>query len=140
MLFNYFSCLFFFFFILFLLMTSRGSSDSRESACNAGDLGSIPGAGRSHGERNGNPLHYSCLENPMDRGAWRATVHEITKSWTQPKWLSTQHNDFFWLLTKFCQMSFIMFCLVDFSDCFLWCYWVCFSIPWILCKSKIRCK
>ena len=53
MLFNYFS----FFFILFLLMTSRGSSDSKESACNAGDLGSIPGAGRSHGERHGNPLH-----------------------------------------------------------------------------------
>ena len=45
------------------------------SACNAGDLGSIPGPGRSPGEGNGNPLQYSCLENPMDRGAWRATVH-----------------------------------------------------------------
>ena len=52
------------------------------SACNAGDLGSIPGLGRSPGEGNGNPLQYSCLENPMDRGAWWATVHGIAKSQT----------------------------------------------------------
>ena len=49
-------------------------SEGKEFACNAGDLGSIPGLGRSPGEGNGNPLHYSCLENPMDGGAWRATV------------------------------------------------------------------
>ena len=47
-----------------------GGSDGKASACNAGDLGSIPGLGRSPGEGNGNPLQYSCLENPMDRGAW----------------------------------------------------------------------
>ena len=47
----------------------------KESACNAGDPGSIPGLGRSSGEGNGNPLQYSCLENPMDRGHWWATVH-----------------------------------------------------------------
>ena len=47
------------------------------SACNAGDLGSIPGSGRSPGEGNGNPLWYSCLENPMDGGAWWATVHRV---------------------------------------------------------------
>ena len=47
-----------------------GSSDGKESTCNAGDPGSIPGLGKSPGEENGNPLHYSCLENPMDRGAW----------------------------------------------------------------------
>ena len=52
-----------------------GGSDSKESACNAGDLGLIPGLGRSPGEGNGNPLQYSCLENPMDGGAWWATVH-----------------------------------------------------------------
>ena len=46
----------------------------------AGDLGSVPGLGRFPGERNGNPLQYSCLENPMDRGAWRATVPGVTKS------------------------------------------------------------
>ena len=51
------------------------STVGKESACNVGDLGSIPGSGRSPGEGNGNPLQYSCLENPMDRGAWRATVH-----------------------------------------------------------------
>ena len=56
-----------------------GGSDSKESTCNAGDPGSIPGSGRSPGEGNGNPLQYSCLENPMDRGAWRATVHSVVK-------------------------------------------------------------
>ena len=50
------------------------------SAYNAGDPGSIPGLGRSTGEGNGNPLQYSCLENPMDRGAWQATVHGVAKS------------------------------------------------------------
>ena len=52
----------------------------KESAYNAGDPGSIPGSGRSPGEGNGNPLLYSCLENPMDRGAWRATVHGVTQN------------------------------------------------------------
>ena len=53
----------------------------KESACNAGDLGSIPGLGRFPGEGNGNPLQYSCLETSMNRGAWQATVHAMTKSW-----------------------------------------------------------
>ena len=57
-----------------------GSSDHK-TICNAGDLGSIPGSGRSPGEGNGNPLQYSCLKNPMNRGAWRDAVHGITKSW-----------------------------------------------------------
>ena len=60
-----------------------GGSEVKASACNAGDLGSIPGLGRSPGEGNGNPLQYSCLENPMDGGAWWATVHGVTKSWTR---------------------------------------------------------
>ena len=55
------------------------SSLSKESACNARDLGSIPGLGRSPGEGNGNPLQYSCLENPMDRAAWRTTVHGVAR-------------------------------------------------------------
>ena len=58
-------------------------SDGKESACNAGNPGSISGSGRSRGEGNGNPLQYSCLENSMDRGAWQATVHGVTKSWTR---------------------------------------------------------
>ena len=60
-----------------------GGSDGKESACIAGDLGLIPGSGRSPEEGNGNPLQYSCLENPMDKEAWRATVHSVAKSWTQ---------------------------------------------------------
>ena len=55
-------------------------SDSKESACNAGDPGLIPGSGRSLGEGNGNPVQYSCLENPMDGGAWQAIVHGVAKS------------------------------------------------------------
>ena len=55
------------------------SSNSKESACNAGDLGLSPGSGRSSGEGNDNPFQYSYLENPMDRGAWQATDHEITR-------------------------------------------------------------
>ena len=60
-----------------------GGSDGKDSACNAGDVGSIPGSGRSPGEGNGYPLQYSCLENFMDRGAWWATAHGVAKSWTQ---------------------------------------------------------
>ena len=60
-----------------------GGSKSKESACNAGDLGSIPGLGRSPGEGNDNPLQYSCLENPMEGGAWSASVHGVTKSGTR---------------------------------------------------------
>ena len=57
-----------------------GGSDSKDSACNVGDPGSIPGLGIFPGEGNGYPLQYSCLEKPMDREAWRATVHEVAKS------------------------------------------------------------
>ena len=63
------------------IIPPRGS-EVKVSACNTGDLGSIPGLGRSPGEGNGNLLQDSCLENPMDRGAWWATVHRVTKSWT----------------------------------------------------------
>ena len=65
-----------------LLQGFPGGSDSKESARNGGNLGSFPGSGRSLGEGNGNPLQYSCLENPMDRGAWWASVPEVTKSQT----------------------------------------------------------
>jgi len=60
-----------------------GGSDSKESTYNTKDLGSIPELGRSPGGGNGNPLQYSCLENPMDRGTWRLTVHGVTKSQTR---------------------------------------------------------
>ena len=77
--------------VLALLHTSQpiyylgfpGGSEVKASASNAGDPASIPGSGRSPGEGNGNPLQYSCLENPMDRGAWWATVHGVAKSQTR---------------------------------------------------------
>ena len=70
-----------------------GVSVGKESTCNAGDagdMGSIPGVGRSPGGEHGNPLLYSCLENPMDRGAWRATVCGVPKSQTRLERLRTQ--------------------------------------------------
>ena len=72
-----------------------GSSDGKESACIVGDPGSIPGSGRSPGEKNDYLLHYSCLENPMNRGAWWATVHGVVKSQTRLSdctFLSYQHK------------------------------------------------
>ena len=65
------------------LLGFPGGSEVKASACNAGDLDSIPRSGRSPGEGNGNSLQYSCLENPMDRGAWWATVHGVAKRWTR---------------------------------------------------------
>ena len=59
-----------------------GGSDGKDSACNVGDPSSIPGLGRSPGGGHGNPLQCSCLENPLDRGAWKAIVHGVTKSQT----------------------------------------------------------
>ena len=68
---------------LMTLLGFPGGLDGKESARNAGDLGSIPGLGRYPGGGNGNPLQSSCLENPMDPGVWRATVHGVAKSQTQ---------------------------------------------------------
>ena len=69
-----------------------GGSVVKKLLANAGDAGeSIPGSGRSPEGGHGNPLQYSCLENPMDRGAWWATVHRVAKSWTQLKRLSTRN-------------------------------------------------
>ena len=65
------------------VMGFTGGSEGKESACNAGDLGSVPGLGRFPGEGNGNLLQYSCLENHMDGGAWWATVHGVAKSQTR---------------------------------------------------------
>ena len=67
---------------MYTYMSFLCGSDGKESACNVGDPGSILGSGRSPGEGSGNPLQYSCLENPVDGGAWQATVHGVAKSQT----------------------------------------------------------
>ena len=76
-----------------LMMGFPGSLDGKESTYNAEDLGSIPALGRSPGGGHGNPLQYSCLENPMNRGAWWTTVHGVAKSRDMTERLSTgQHS------------------------------------------------
>ena len=95
LLFTSLEIIFFIFFSVLYLSTSSlthmmlyhlgfpGGTEVKVSACNAGDLGSIPGSESSPGEGNGNPLQYSCLENPMDGGAWWVTVHRVAKSQTR---------------------------------------------------------
>ena len=77
-------------------MVFPGGSDSKASACECGGLGSVPGSGRAPGGGDGSPLQDSCLENPVDRGDWRAAVHGITKS---PTRLSDQHFHFHFGIT-----------------------------------------
>ena len=79
---NWKNLLFSFFLFGHRLLGFSGGSDGKESACNAGDLGSVPGWERSPGEGNGNPRQYSSLENPMDRVACWVTVHGVAKRWT----------------------------------------------------------
>ena len=74
---------------IYTLLYIPGGSDGKESACNAGDPGSIPGLERSPGEGNGNPLQCSCLDNPRDGGAWWAAVYRVAQSWTRLKRLSS---------------------------------------------------
>ena len=83
-------CVFFLQFYPSILSCFTGVSVVKNLPANAGDMGSIPGLGRSPGEGNGNPLQYFCLENSMDRRAWWARVHEVTKSLTQ---LSTDAHE-----------------------------------------------
>ena len=80
--------------ILIYYMDFPGGSYCKASSCNAGDLGPIPGSGVSPGEGNGNPLQYSCLENPMDREAWQTTVHGITKSRTRLSDFTSLHMNY----------------------------------------------
>ena len=75
-------------------MTFPGEAVIKNPPANAGDMGSISGSGRFPGERNGNPLQYSCLENPMDRGAWRAAVHRVAKSHAGLKQYSARTHTF----------------------------------------------
>ena len=69
-----------------------GGSAGKESTCSAGDAGSVPGSGRSSGGGHGNSLQYSCLKNPMNRGAWQATVHGVTKNQDTTEATEHTHN------------------------------------------------
>ena len=103
----------------------------RLSACNAGDLGSIPELGRSPGEGNGNPLQYSCLENPIDGGAWWATVHGVAQSWTQL-------SDFTSLWRNVCSSPLSVFMLRCVCCCRVWwilcTFWI--SVPYLVYDSQ----
>ena len=93
--------------LFYFIIYNQGFLDGsvvKKSTCNVadtGDLASIPGLGRSPGEGNGNPFQYSCLENSMDRGAWRATGHRVTKSQTQMRMHALDILQLFQNLTKY---------------------------------------
>ena len=78
-----------------VLQRFPGGSAVKNPPASAGDVGSIPGSGRSPGEENGNPLQYFCLENPMDREAWQAAIHGVTKSRTQLSDLTTTNMKYY---------------------------------------------
>ena len=99
-----------------LISEPPGGSDGKESVCNVGDPSSIPGLERSPEEGNGNPLQYTCLENPLDRGAWGATVRRVTKSQT---WLSNSNFTFTWTNFKSC-LSKPLQCVPIWQQCWVW--------------------
>ena len=108
-----------------------GGSDGKVSACNTGDLGSIPGLGRSSGKGNGNPLWYSCLENSMDGRAWWATVQGVTKSQTRLNdftslsslgaFNTTHRSSHKYLISAYCVMNPFLMMRDSENPCPFWC-------------------
>ena len=135
------------FFFFASLWGFPGDSYSKESACNAGDPGSIPGSGRSPGEGNGNPLQYSCLENAMHRGAWQILVHGVAKSLSDTTERLTFHfiGMAIWLGIKLeiapHFLSGLKF-LVSFCwkvNFFVWLIFLCGNLFFPLCFKNICC-
>ena len=91
-----------------VFMGFPGGSDSKESACNVEDLGLIPGLGRSLEEGNGNPIQYSCLDNPVDRRSWHAAVHRVAKSQTRLSNLAPRQTFQFGFHPVICHDSWIL--------------------------------
>ena len=85
-----------------------GGSDSKESACSTENQGSIPGLGRSPGAGSGNPLHYSCVGNPTDRGAQWAIVHGVAKSWTRLSDFAQQQSHVVKFSSQYCGLFFTL--------------------------------
>ena len=104
--------------VICILLGFPGGSEVKASDCSVGDLGLIPGSGRSPGEGNGNPLQYSCLENPMDGGAWWATVHGVTKSWTPMSDLT------YYITNCYSPNVYFFIFIFFFSKCLLFVGWV----------------
>ena len=98
--------------------------DSKASACNVGDLASIPGSGRSPGEGNGTPLQYPCLENPMDGGAWQATVLGVAKGRTQLSYFTSRESRVI-ILFEFKGFNFLLW----------WLFWVNYLHNWFFISS-----
>ena len=96
-------------------------AQSVESDCNAGDLDSIPGSGRSHGEGNGHPPQHSCLEHPVDRGVWQATVYEVTRVGND--WVTKHTAAYIYCYFKPCFLIDFIFLLVSFSFVFPFMLW-----------------
>ena len=113
-----------------VLLSQFGGSEDKISAHHVGDPGSIPGLGRSTGEGNGNPLQYSCLENPMDRGVWRATVHGVAKSRTQLSEFTFFHLNFPNLEPVCCSMT-------GSNCCFLTCIQISQEAGKVVCYSHL---
>ena len=88
------------------MLTPTGGSEVKASACNAGDLGLTPGSGRSSGEGNGNLLQSCCLENPMDRGAWLATVHGVARVGHN---LATKEREIYYMQLSGCEIISVIY-------------------------------
>ena len=115
---------------LYILREFPNSSVGKETVCSAGDLGSIPGSGRSPGKGNGNPLQYSCLENPMDRGAWQATVHGVARvghnlATKPPPEMCWKRNGYsLWHAINFCSAFLLTIPIYLKIQCFIWHKWL----------------